>query len=239
TRPGEHGTDEQPDRGAYSRQRHRGRAGGGRRSVLSAPRMRRPRDPNLSRRIAVEAARLLADSGLESLEHAKRRAALRLGCRDRAQWPENLEIEQALREHQRLFLADRQPEALHRLRLVALEAMQAFAEFRPRLVGAALEGTADVHSGVRLLVSASSPEDVAFVLTDRHIPWLAAEVTLRFAHDKREPRPCFSFQAGDTKVELVVMQRADQSDPPRDSATGLPLRTADRTDVAALISADP
>ncbi len=197
--------------------------------------MRRQRDPSLSRRIAVEAARLIADSGLESLEHAKRRAAQRLGCRDRAQWPENIEIEEALREHQRLFLSDRQPEALHRLRQVALEAMQAFAEFRPRLVGAALEGTADVHSSVRLLLSADSPEEVAFALTDRHIPWLAAEVTLRFAHDQRETRPSFRFQAGDTAVELVVLQRADQSDPPRDSATGLPLRTADQTEVAALL----
>lgn len=189
----------------------------------------------MTRRIAVEAARLLADSGLESLDHAKRKAAQRLGCRDRALWPENAEIEDTLREHQRLFLTDRQPDALHRLRSVAIEAMQAFADFRPRLVGAALEGTADVHSGVRLLLSADAPEEVAFALTDRHIPWQPSEVNLRFAHGRRETRPSFRFRAGDTAVELVVLRQADISDPPRDLASGQPLNTADREQVTELL----
>ena len=189
----------------------------------------------MTRRIAVEAARLLADSGLESLDHAKRKAAQRLGCRNRALWPENAEIEETLREHQRLFLTDRQPDALRRLRSVAVEAMQAFDDFRPRLVGATLEGTADIHSAVRLLLSADAPEEVAFALTDRHIPWEPAEVTLRFAHGRREARPSFRFNAGDAPVELVVLRKADVSDPPRDPATGAPLNTADREQVAALL----
>jgi hypothetical protein len=201
--------------------------------------MARQRPSPVTRQLAVEAARLLADSGLDSPEHAKRKAAQRLGCRDRALWPENTEIEEALREHQRLFLHDRQPNALHRLRTTALEAMRAFAEFRPRLVGAALEGTADIHSGVRLLLVADSAEEVAFALTDQHIPWQSDEATLRFAKGRREARPSFRFRAGDTAVELVVLRQADQSDPPRDASSGQPLATADRTALEALLfSAD-
>ena len=200
--------------------------------------MSRQRDASITRRIAVEAARLLADSGLDHPEHAKRKAAQRIGCRDRSLWPENLEIETALREHQRLFLADRQVDALRAVREVALEAMKAFSAFRPRLVGPALEGTADIHSGVRLLLVADSPEEVAFSLDDQHIPWHPAEVTLRFARGQRETRPSFRFLAGETAVELVVLERADLSNPPRDPATGRALNTADRSQLIALLSAD-
>jgi hypothetical protein len=198
----------------------------------------RQRDPSITRRIAVEAARLLADSGLDNPEHAKRKAAQRLGCRDHLLWPENVEIETALREHQRLFLADRQPDALRTLREIALDAMQAFSAFRPRLVGAALEGTADIHSGVRLLLVADSAEEVAFTLSDQHIPWHPAEVSLRFARGQRENRPSFRFLAGEAAVELVVLNRSDLSNPPRDPATGQALKTADRSHLMALLSAD-
>jgi hypothetical protein len=198
----------------------------------------RRRDPSITRRIAVEAARLLAESGLESPEYAKRKAAQRIGCRDHSLWPENTEIETALREHQRLFLRNRQPDALRKLRETALDALQAFAAFRPRLVGTTLDGTADIHSRIRLLLVADSAEDVALSLTDQHIPWEPAEVSLCFSRDRREARPSFRFLAGEAALELVILNRADLSDPPRDPATGRVLDTADRSQLMALLSAD-
>jgi hypothetical protein len=101
-------------------------------------------------RIAQEAARLMSEHGIRDHGQAKRKAAERLGIRDEAAMPRNAEIDEALREFQRLFRGDVQPRVLHERREAAREAMRFFARFEPRLVGAVLDGTADEHSAVTL-----------------------------------------------------------------------------------------
>lgn len=54
-------------------------------------------------RLAHEAARLMAESGVRDFHQAKLKAAERLGIHDDASLPRNREIEDALREYQRLF----------------------------------------------------------------------------------------------------------------------------------------
>lgn len=56
-------------------------------------------------RLAHEAARLMAEGGIRDFHQAKLKAASRLGIHDDASLPRNREIEDALREYQRLFAA--------------------------------------------------------------------------------------------------------------------------------------
>ena len=57
-------------------------------------------------RLAQEAARLMAVGGIRDFHQAKLKAAERLGIHDDASLPRNREIEDALREYQRLFQGD-------------------------------------------------------------------------------------------------------------------------------------
>jgi hypothetical protein len=182
------------------------------------------RQSELSRAIAIEAARLLADGHCVDSRSACRKAAERLGERNPRHWPDLASIEAALREHQGLFQADRQPAEQARLRDLALEAMHDLADFRPRLVGAVAKGLADTHSTVRLLLTADTPEQVALALEQRRIPWRSAEVMLQFSRNRRAARPAFRFQAGSTAIELVVLEPGDRDDPPRDPVDNSPLR---------------
>ncbi len=109
-----------------------------------------------SAEIAVAAARLVVEEGLEYAA-AKRRAARdferhgggRGGSR-RADLPGNEAVEEAVREHIALFCADTQPAELAALRRVALDWMRRLAEFRPHLAGAVWRGTATRLSSVHL-----------------------------------------------------------------------------------------
>ncbi|HEY5612672.1 MAG TPA: hypothetical protein VIK70_03670, partial [Lysobacter sp.] len=92
--------------------------------------------------LAHEAARLMAEGGMRDFHQAKLKAAERLGIVDDASLPRNREIEEALREHQRLFQRDHAI-ALRRRREAALRALEFFKSFDPRLVGPVLDGTAD------------------------------------------------------------------------------------------------
>jgi hypothetical protein len=195
---------------------------------------RNRRRDDLSRRIASEAARLAAASGDADLERARRKAAARLGARDPRTWPDLGAVDALLREHQRLFQAEPQAAALARLRRLATEAMRDLADFSPRLLGPVLDGTADVHSAIRLHLQAATPEAVIYALTDRRIPWRAAEVRLNYSRGRQQLRPCLKFRAGETPIELVVLSAADRDDPPLDPESGHPLRGADLDTVSAL-----
>jgi hypothetical protein len=188
---------------------------------------RRQRD-GIAAQIAAEAARLALEDRQGDPAEIRRRAARRLGCHDQRAWPDLDQVEQAIRTQQRLFRAMPQAEAQQQLREAATNAMQMLADFSPRLAGAVLEGTADEHSPVRLFLEAETPEEVIFFLADRRIPWEAGETRLSFSRGRQETRPCLSFHAGETRMELVVLQPADRADPPIDPERNRPLRMAGR-----------
>ena len=113
------------------------------------------------RRLAHEAARLMAESGIRDFHQAKRKAAERLGIHDDASLPRNREIEDALREYQRLFQGDAQAAGLRARRDAALRALEFFADFDARLVGPVLDGTADRYSPVALHLYTDDADAVA------------------------------------------------------------------------------
>lgn len=196
------------------------------------------RDTQITHAITLAAVRLLVEGHCDDYRIACRKAAEQLGERNQKRWPSPQAIEQALRDYQQLFRADSQADALQSLRRLALAAMQDFAHLSPRLVGPVARGVADRHSGIRLLMRAETPEDVALLLTNRHIPWHAAEVTLMFSRNRRMARPALRFQAGDTRMELVILPPSDRNDPPLDPADEKPMRGLSAAQLETLLMDD-
>jgi hypothetical protein len=162
-----------------------------------------PRDAELRRLIAAEAARVMTEQALDA-RAAVRKAAERLGARDQRSWPNLAEVDAALAEYQRIFRADEQPARLRALREAAVEAMQFFERFEPRLVGAVLEGIADAHSGVALHLFADNPDSVGFFLDERGVPYEHDERKLAYERGEPQAFPVYRFTAGDTAVDLTV-----------------------------------
>lgn len=178
------------------------------------------------RRIAVEAARLIAEDGLRDYRQAKLKAASRLGISDDVGLPKNGEIEDALREHQRLFRANEQPQTLRRLREAAQEAMRFFARHEPRLVGAVLDGTADEHSAVCLHLHDDRAEEVALFLREHGIPYEERTRRLRLERDVSEDVPVYLFTAGDSAIDLTVLPYDRLRQAPLDRIDEKPMRRA-------------
>ncbi len=159
----------------------------------------------LQRRIAYEAARIMTEYRSDDMAHATQKAAARLGVTRRQQMPTREEIDEALREQQRLLRGDDQQQALARLRRSARQAMLALKQFSPILVGPVYEGTADTNSRVRLHLHADTPEDVLFTLSDLKIPWQERQRTLHFSNGRRLEVPSFQFTADGVGFELLVL----------------------------------
>ena len=197
---------------------------------------RRPRaDHRLKTLIAQECARLIAEEGVQDFGAARRKAALRLAVGNRAVLPDNVEIEQALLDRQRLFDADRQAIRLRGLRETALDAMRFLARFRPRLVGSVLSGAVGPHAGVHLHLFADSPEEITLFLMERRIPFETAEHRLKMASGVQVCLPVLRFTAGETRVDLTVFGPRAEREAPLGPINGRLMRRASLAEVQALL----
>ncbi len=126
--------------------------------------------------IAAVAARMVLEEGME-YAMAKRAAAKQLGLGSRAAWPDNDEVEVAVREHIALFLADSQPAELAALRRLALVWMERLARFRPYLSGAVWHGTATRHSDIYLQLFCDDSKSAEIALIDQKVAYEPCTVT--------------------------------------------------------------
>src|SRR3546814_3109557 len=78
-------------------------------------------------RIAVDAARLMRESGIDDADSARHRAAHRLGVHDPRDMPAAEEVLAALRSEQQLFAGDAHARHLRHLREAACDAMGFFS----------------------------------------------------------------------------------------------------------------
>ena len=193
-----------------------------------------PRAEMLRQAVAEEAARVMAEQGIDDFLFAKRKAAERLGVVDAAILPRNTEIEAALFAR-RLFSAGRHESEIADLRRSALQAMRLMADFDPRLVGPVLTGSASAHSDIHLHLFSESAEAVSIRLDERGVPHETLERRLRFERDRTVSFPAFRFVAGRQTVDAVVFPLDGIRQSPCSPVDGKPMRRATVAEVAALV----
>jgi hypothetical protein len=186
-------------------------------------------------RVAAEAARIIAESGVRDYAFAKQKAALRLGIHDEAALPKNSEVEEALRAHQRLFQSEDQPQHLHRLRETALAAMRFLREFEPRLVGAVLDGSADEHSAVCLHLFSDDPDAPLRFLDEHAVRYDSQTRRLRMTPTDHAEFPVLAFAADAASIDLTIFPLDEQRRAPIDRVTGKPVLRADTGALQALL----
>ncbi|HSC64317.1 MAG TPA: hypothetical protein VLD35_11820 [Caldimonas sp.] len=126
--------------------------------------------------IAVAAARLIVEEGLE-YGAAKRRAARDLGVNARnGELPGNDEIEDEVRAYLDLFHADTQPAELAELRRIAAVWMERLGAFRPHLTGAVWRGTATRLNSVFIDLFCDDSKSAEIALIDQRIDYDVSSV---------------------------------------------------------------
>ena len=120
--------------------------------------------------IAIVAARLVAESGLDYRAARMKAARQVLGDRNvpRGVVPDDEELEAALREHLDLFDPGH-AERLDRRRRVALEWMRELEPYRPFAAGAVWRGIAAEHAPIHLQLFHDNPKDVEIDLLNRGV----------------------------------------------------------------------
>lgn len=190
-------------------------------------------------RLAHEAARLMAESGISDYQQARQKAAIRLGIHDDASLPRNADIEEALRARQRLFARPGQLAGVQQSRRAAIEAMEFLQAFSPRLVGPVLEGTAESHTPVQLHLHSDDPDAVQHFLQDQHIPAEQRGARLRLDKQRSAQVPLWRFSADGVLFELTVLPYDALRQAPLAAVDDKPMRRASRAQLQALLDAPP
>lgn len=185
--------------------------------------------------IAVHAARLMAQDGIEDYGLAKRKAARQLGIPDSSRLPNNDEIDAALREYQDIYHSDDQDQRIRTLREQAVRAMRELAIFDPHLTGSVLSGIAGPYAVIHLLLFADNPKAVELFLIDRKMPYKTGQSRLYAGHEQRV-LPVFNINVEGSDIELTVFDSRDLRAPVRATAEGRVIERARLPAVTALLA---
>lgn len=189
-------------------------------------------------RLAHEAARLMAEGGIRDFHQAKLKAAERLGIHDDASLPRNREIEDALRQYQRLFQGETGTVGLQQRREAALRALDFFTQFDARLVGAVLDGTADTHSPVSLHLYTDDADAVSRLLEDSRIPAELRTRRIRLDRERSDDFPVWVFTAEELAFDLTVLPEAALRQAPLSGVDEKPMKRASAAQLRRLLADD-
>jgi len=192
------------------------------------------RSDHLRSAVAQEAARLMAEHGIQDFHLAKRKAAERFGVAEGAFLPKNTEIEAALASYQRLFGGEQHASRLQQQRRVALDAMRMLEQFEPRLVGAVLNGTATEYADIQLHVFSDSAEAVYTHLIDKRYEYEVFERKARMTPDRVIAVPSVRFDMQGQILEAFVFPRDGIRQAPVSPVDGKPMRRAGLQEVIEL-----
>jgi hypothetical protein len=193
------------------------------------------RSDHLRTAVAQEAARLMAEHGIQDYQLAKRKAAERYGVVEGAFLPRNTEIEAALLSYQRLFGGENHASSLREQRGIAVQAMRLLEKFEPRLVGPVLAGSATEFADIQLHVFSDSAETVYTHLIDRRFEYEVFERKVRMTADRVVGVPSVRFGIGESMVEAIVFPTVGIRQAPISPVDGKPMRRAALAEVTDLL----
>jgi len=189
----------------------------------------------LRERLAQEAARVMAEGGIEDFGLAKRKAAERFGVRGLGALPTNAEVQSRLEERLRIFAPHGHQLRVSKLRRLAADVMLDLEPFGPRLVGAVLAGTVTINSAVEVHVFSDAPEIVATVLERDGGALRDCQRRYRLDADTTVELPAFSFARDGEQVDVIVFPERTAHHAPLSPVDRKPMRRAARSAVLAML----
>src|SRR5690349_5344230 len=130
--------------------------------------------------------------------------------------------------------ADDHDRIVAELRAVALDAMQALAEFHPYLTGPVLKGIAGAYSEIDLELFPDSAKDIEMFLLNRGIPFATRE-SRRFSGDRSRAASVFTLEWRGVPLRLSVLDRRDERVALKTSQAGRVMDRAGIAEVGALL----
>lgn len=183
-------------------------------------------------RVAEEAARIILEDGEPDYRIAKRKAAQRVSVVDERNMPNAHEIDEAIKRRQSLFGFEPAGEWKEAVSRAALELMEKFELYQPRLVGALAAGVLTPSTRIELHLFNDDAKSVAIDLLNGSVPYQPIDKEVGV---KGETVPGFEFDWKGVSVELTIYGVRSVRHLPQDAQTGRSMKRVSYKDAKKLL----
>ena len=193
------------------------------------------RADHLRSAVAQEAARLMAEHGIQDYLVAKRKAAERYGVVDGSVLPKNTEIEAALVAYQRLFGGSSTRTASRSSGASRWRPCGCWRSSSRDWSARCCHGSATEFADIQLHVFSDSPEAVYMHLMDRRYEYEVFERKVKMQADRLIAVPSVRFEMGDETIEAFVFPKDGIRQAPVSPVDGKPMRRAGIGEVQGML----
>lgn len=133
---------------------------------------------NIKISVANLAAQMIMEEGIEDYLFAKKKAAKSLGLNENMSLPSNSQIDNAIKDFNKIFNQDVDIEFLEHFKTQALNVMSMFKNFRPHLMNQLSEGIIPKFPEIKINLFADNLKDIEYIILNSEISYEFREVKM-------------------------------------------------------------
>ena len=174
--------------------------------------------------IAQEAAKIIAEKGIQQFGQAKFKAAENLNAMDNGCLPSNSDIEKKLIEYYQLFQADVDFDHILYLRKIAFDVMHIFDNYLIYLVGPVANGSASFSSAINFHIASEDESEIIQTLTKNDLTHKPYDRKIKFNEKTIKQVNGIKTIYKNTDIELTIFNHKEIRHAPLSKIDNKPMK---------------
>ena len=162
--------------------------------------------------IANRAAEIIMEEGITDYHFAKKKASKYLGYQSSDFLPSNDEIDNALKEYQKIYQADIDASLVDKIKSEALMIMQLFKNFNPHLVGQLIDGLIPKYPVLQINLYTDNMKEIEYLLLNNNIEFNLKNKNISEKRTKKKSLrniPIVQIEGRWFPIELKILEEND------------------------------
>jgi hypothetical protein len=162
--------------------------------------------------IANRAAEIIMEDGITDYHFAKKKAAKYLGYQSSDFLPSNDEIDNALKEYQKIYQVNIDTSLVIKIKNEALLIMELFKNFNPHLLGQLIDGLIPKYPILQINLYTDNMKEIEYLLLNNNIEFNLKDTNISEKRTKKKSLrniPIIKIEGRWFPIELKILDRYD------------------------------
>ena len=162
--------------------------------------------------IANRAAEIIMEEGITDYHFAKKKAAKYLGYQSSDYLPSNDEIDNALKEYQKIYQVDIDASLVRKIKDEALMIMELVKKFNPHLLGQLIDGLIPKYPILKINLYTDNMKEIEYLLLNNNIEFNLKDTNISEKRTKKKSLrniPIIKIEGRWFPIELKILDRYD------------------------------
>jgi len=162
--------------------------------------------------IANRAAEIIMEEGITDYRFAKKKASKYLGYQSLDFLPSNDEIDNALKEYQKIYQVDIDVSLVIKIKNEALLIMELFKKFNPHLLGQLIDGLVPKYPILQINLYTDNMKEIEYLLLNNNIEFNLKDTNISEKRTKKKSLrniPIIKIEGRWFPIELKILDKND------------------------------